>query len=88
MFVLIGVGLIDASAHGFSPAPAIGVRPLQAVTVLLVLRAFSSGATAMTGIEAISNAVPAFKEPASRNARTVLTAMVGLLVMMFAGLVV
>jgi amino acid transporter len=88
MFVLIAVGLIDASAHGFSAAPAVGVRPLQAVTVLLVLRAFSSGATAMTGIEAISNAVPAFREPASRNARTVLTVMVGLLVMMFAGLVV
>jgi hypothetical protein len=64
------------------------VRPAEAATLLLVLRAFSSGATAMTGIEAISNAVPAFKEPASRNATTVLTAMVGLLVMMFAGLVV
>jgi amino acid transporter len=56
--------------------------------VLLVLRAFSSGATAMTGIEAISNAVPAFQPPASRNARTVLALMVGLLVAMFAGLAV
>jgi hypothetical protein len=52
------------------------------------LRAFSSGATAMTGIEAISNTVPAFREPPSRNARTVLTAMVCLLVAMFAALVV
>ena len=42
----------------------------------------------MTGIEAISNAVPAFREPVVRNARTVLTAMVCLLVAMFAGLVV
>jgi hypothetical protein len=53
-----------------------------------VLRAFSSGATAMTGIEAISNAVPAFQPPASRNARTVLTVMVGLLVAMFIALIV
>ena len=56
--------------------------------MILVLRAFSSGATAMTGIEAISNAVPAFQPPAARNARMVLTLMVGLLVTMFAGLVV
>ena len=61
---------------------------MEAATLLLALRAFSSGATAMTGIEAISNAVPAFREPVVRNARTVLTAMVCLLVAMFAGLVV
>jgi hypothetical protein len=54
---------------------------------LLVLRAFSSGATAMTGIEAISNAVPVFKEPGWRNARTTLAWMVGLLVALFAGVV-
>ena len=88
MFALIAVGFVDASAHSFKPSPVGGVRPLEAVTLLLVLRAFSSGATAMTGIEAISNAVPAFKEPASRSARTVLTVMVALLVTMFAGLVV
>jgi amino acid transporter len=88
MLALIAVGLVDASAHGFRPSPVVGVTPLEGVTLLLVLRAFSSGATAMTGIEAISNAVPAFKEPASRSARTVLTSMVGLLVTMFAGLVV
>ena len=88
MFALIAVGLIDAAGHGFAPTPAVGMEPAEAATVLLVLRAFSSGATAMTGIEAISNAVPAFREPVVRNARTVLTAMVCLLVGMFAGLVV
>ncbi|HEY0225500.1 MAG TPA: APC family permease, partial [Mycobacterium sp.] len=88
IFGLIVVGLVDASAHGFRPTPVVGLRPVEGITVLLVLRAFSSGATAMTGIEAISNAVPAFQSPASRNARTVLTAMVGLLITMFAGLVV
>lgn len=88
MFALIVVGLIDASGSGFTPTPVGRPDAIEGITVLLVLRAFSSGATAMTGIEAISNAVPAFEPPASRNARTVLALMVGLLVTMFAGLVV
>jgi hypothetical protein len=54
-------------------------------SVLLVLRAFASGCTAMTGIEAISNAVLAFKPTEWRNARITLSWMVGLLITMFAG---
>jgi amino acid transporter len=88
MFALIAVGVVDASGRGFTPTPVVGLDPIEGITILLVLRAFSSGATAMTGIEAISNAVPAFQPPASRNARTVLALMVGFLVAMFAGLVV
>ncbi len=53
--------------------------------MLLLLRAFASGSTAMTGIEAISNAVPAFQPVEWRNARTTLTWMVGLLIALFAG---
>jgi amino acid transporter len=69
IFALIAVGLVDASSRGFTPTRVVGLKPVEAITVLLlVLRAFSSGATAMTGIEAISNAVPAFQPPASRNA--------------------
>jgi fumarate reductase subunit C len=52
------------------------------------LRAFASGSTAMTGIEAISNAVPAFKPVEWRNARRTLTWMIGLLISMFVGIVV
>ena len=85
---VIIVGLADTFSRGFTPVPSSGVEPLEAATLLLVLRAFSSGATAMTGIEAISNSVPAFTAPSSRNARMVLTAMVCLLVGMFVGLVV
>jgi amino acid transporter len=88
VFALIAVGLVDASGRGFAAAPPVAIEPIQGITVLLVLRAFSSGATAMTGIEAISNAVPAFEPPASRNARAVLTVMIGLLVTMFIGIVV
>jgi hypothetical protein len=60
IFALIAVGLVDPSGLGFTPTPVVGLEPIEGVTVLLVLRAFSSGATAMTGIEALSNAVPAF----------------------------
>ena len=88
IFGLIAVGLVDASAGGFAPTSTVPIEPIEGLTVLLVLRAFSSGATAMTGIEAISNAVPAFQPPTSRNARAVLTVMIGLLVAMFAGLIV
>jgi amino acid transporter len=88
IFALIAVGLVDSLTRGLAPTPVVGLQPLEGIGVLLVLRAFSSGATAMTGIEAISNAVPAFQPPAARNARTVLTLMVGLLVAMFAGLAV
>jgi amino acid transporter len=87
VFALIVVGLADASTRGFAPTEPAAIAPIQGLTLLLVLRAFSSGATAMTGIEAISNAVPAFEPPAPRNARKVLTLMIVLLVSMFVGLV-
>ena len=53
--------------------------------MLLILKAFSSGSTAMTGIEAIANDVPAFRPVEWRNARTTLTWMIVLLLVMFAG---
>jgi amino acid transporter len=54
--------------------------------VFLVLRAFSSGCTALTGVEAISNGVPAFKKPKSKNAATTLALLGGIAVAMFAGI--
>jgi amino acid transporter len=85
MFVLVGVGLIDSAGHGFHPTARPPIAATEGVGLLLVLRAFASGSTAMTGIEAISNAVPAFKPTEWRNARTSLTWMVGLLILLFAG---
>jgi amino acid transporter len=55
--------------------------------VLLVLRSFTQGAAALTGVEAISNGVPAFRKPKSRNAATTLALMGGLAVTMFCGIV-
>src|SRR3954447_14220607 len=56
------------------------------LTVFLVLRAFASGCTALTGVEAVSNGVPAFEEPKSRNAAATLTTMGFLAITMFAGI--
>ncbi|MGI5471337.1 APC family permease [Streptomyces sp. CA-132043] len=56
--------------------------------VFLLLRAFSSGCAALTGVEAISNGVPAFRKPKSRNAATTLALMGGLAVTMFCGIIV
>jgi amino acid transporter len=53
--------------------------------VFLLLRAFSSGCTALTGVEAISNGVPAFRKPKSKNAATTLALLGGIAVSMFAG---
>jgi amino acid transporter len=56
--------------------------------VFLVLRAFSSGSAALTGVEAISNGVPAFRKPKSRNAAMTLALMGGFAIAMFLGLIV
>jgi amino acid transporter len=85
MFVLIAVGLIDAGGRSFHATPRPPLTATEGVSVLLILRAFSSGSTAMTGIEAISNAVPVFKPTEWRNARATLTWMVGLLIALFVG---
>ena len=73
-----GVAAVDPVAG----APS----PLQAVTVLLLLRAFASGSVALTGVEAVANGVPAFKPPESRNAATTLTVMAILLTTLFVGI--
>jgi amino acid transporter len=85
--MVVIVGVIKAAGHGFTAVPPPPVSATEGLGVLLILRAFSSGATAMTGIEAISNAVPAFQAPAAANARRTLSVMIVLLISMFAGVV-
>ena len=58
----------------------------QAAVILLVLRAFSSGCSALTGVEAVSNGVPAFRAPKVRNAQTTLALMGTIAALLFAGL--
>jgi len=63
---------------------AEGYHP-QSLSLLLLLGAFANGCAALTGIEAISNGVQAFKQPESKNAATTLSWMAGLLIVMFMG---
>lgn len=75
-------GTLQHAAPGVALAAA---STAPALTAFLILRAFSSGCTAMTGIEAIANGVPSFKEPAAKNAVATLT-MLGLtLAILFMG---
>lgn len=62
------------------------VVPVEGVSLFLILRAFASGCSAMTGVEAISNGVPAFKKPEPINARATLTAMAVILGILFIGI--
>lgn len=92
MFVLIGYGLYKLFA-GHLPASHLAAATAQLnlsslALVWLVLRAFSSGCAALTGVEAVSNAVPNFKVPENRNAKIVLTLLAFLLFFMFSGLTI
>ncbi len=78
-----GHGLVAESAHyGIHQTEHTG----GLLTIFLAARAFASGCTALTGVEAISNGVPAFREPKSRNAAGTLVAMGALATTMFAGI--
>ena len=70
--------------------PIIGTFPpvqaTESLTFFLVLKSFAAGCSAMTGVEAISNGVPAFKKPEARNARTTLTWMAVILGTLFIGI--
>ena len=59
---------------------------LEGISLFLLLRAFASGCAALTGVEAVSNGVPAFKPPEAHNARTVMTWLGGTLVALFLGI--
>ncbi len=68
-----------------TPLPAIPTAT-QMVSWWLMLKVFSSGCTAMTGVEAVSNGVMAFREPTRKNAKTTLTIIIALLAILLAGI--
>jgi len=91
IFLMIAVGFVR-SATG-TLGTVTGVEPLhndvlQPLTLLLLLRAFSSGCTALTGIEAISNDTQLFKQPRARNAANTLVAMSCILIVLFISITV
>ncbi len=70
---------------GYVPPEPDLAKPVQSVTLLLMLRAFASGCTALTGVEAVSNAVPNFKAPSTKYAKTVLLLLCFIILVLFAG---
>jgi amino acid transporter len=91
MAALVVGGLFHLATQGAASPLArqtnyIGPLPVETFALFLVLKAFASGCTALTGVEAISDGVPAFKPPEWRNARTTLIVMVAILAVMFTGI--
>jgi amino acid transporter len=91
LLILIVVGLVKAAASGGHPSPVVAppAFPQATATVLsfwLMLKVFSSGCTAMTGVEAVSNGVTAFRNPNTKTAKTTLTIIIATLIVLLAGI--
>lgn len=88
---VVGSGLFkvlvlhDPLAHGYDAQSVTAPAGGEAIGIFLLLRAFAGGSVALTGTEAIANAVPAFKPPEARNAAGTLVAMATLLAVIFIG---
>src|ERR1700757_1518865 len=92
LLIVIAVGLGHAIVSGGHPHPAMPIPALPpataAVSAWLLLKVFSSGCTAMTGVEAVSNGVMAFREPTRKNAKLTLTIIIVLLAILLGGIAI
>lgn len=86
LMIAAGLWRYFTGAVAVAVAAPVVHEAYKAVPFFLILRAFSSGCTALTGVEAISNGIPIFKPPASKNAKTTLTWMAIILGVMFIGI--
>ena len=88
ILLLIAVGIWRVATGTVSPVTAVAPVASTGATLglFLLLTAFSNGCTAMTGVEAVSNGVPAFKPPESKNAAATMLMMVVLAITMFLGI--
>jgi amino acid transporter len=90
LLAMIAIGLVKTLLSGGHPvavvAPPLPSPAKAAVSTWLLLQVFASGCTAMTGVEAVSNGVRAFREPTAKNARITLTLIIAILVILLAGI--
>ena len=88
--IMIVVGAIKTLLAGGAPTPVVAPPPFAPVTAAvgwwLMLKAFSSGCTALTGVEAVSNGVLAFEEPAVKTAQRTLAAIIAILILLLGGI--
>ncbi|MDR1549534.1 MAG: APC family permease [Hungatella sp.] len=90
MLVLIVTGFVKLITGNLPPVHySENLQPVAGgagtISLFLLLRAFSSGCSALTGVEAVSNAVPSFREPSQRNAKRVLFILVGIIISILGG---
>lgn len=84
---MIVLGIVKVNVLGYHPQPLHEIpKATGEITIFLFLRAFASGCTALTGIEAVSNGIPSFKEPAQKNAKIVLGLLAFIVLLIFGGL--
>jgi amino acid transporter len=92
LLIVIAVGIFDALRAGGHPHPVTPLPQVPAATAAfslwLILKVFSSGCAAMTGVEAVSNGVMAFREPTRKNAKTALTIIIVLLGILLIGIAI
>jgi amino acid transporter len=92
MAITLTAGIVKVIASGGRPAPIVPPPALppavEAASLWLVVRAFASGCTALTGVEAVSNAVPIFRAPTTRRAQRTLTTIITILGVLLAGIAV
>jgi amino acid transporter len=90
LLITLGIGIIKIISSGGHPAPVVPPPALPAAAVgisaWLLLKSFASGCTAMTGVEAVSNGVTAFREPVTKTAQRTLTAIIAVLIVLLAGI--
>jgi amino acid transporter len=90
LLAMIVIGVVKAVLAGGHPTPVEAMPPLQPATEMvgawLLLKVFSSGCAAMTGVEAVSNGVKAFREPTAPNAQKTLTIIIIILMVLLAGI--
>lgn len=86
----IAIGVVKSILSGGHPMPVVSPPKINAaagaISAWLLIKAFSSGCTAMTGVEAVSNGVQAFHEPVSEHANRTLSVIIGLLMLMLLGI--
>ena len=90
LLITLGIGIVKIISSGGHPAPVAPSPALPAAAVgmsaWLLLKSFASGCTAMTGVEAVSNGVTAFREPVTKTAQRTLTAIIAVLIVLLAGI--
>ena len=91
LVIVILIGLYKIVASGGHPVAVVAPpqqvpAALQAMGIWILVKAFASGCTALTGVEAVSNGVQAFREPVVKGARTTLTAIIAILIVLLGGI--